>query len=118
MTNEETIKMAFQKKLPVQPIVFSNFYFMNKEKHMFEPGVYNIVLTLLQYAMLLTGFDFIGILIISGRVIISVMPIIDTDGLLANDIPKFSDKVYSKIRAEYDSISKITQLGDYQTPSF
>ncbi|CAH1720424.1 unnamed protein product [Aphis gossypii] len=90
MTNEETIKMALQKKLPVQPIVFSNCYFINKEKHMFEPG----------------------------RVIISVMPIIETDGLLPNDIPNFSDKVYSKIRAEYDSISKITQLGDYQTPSY
>ncbi|XP_027842579.2 uncharacterized protein LOC114123711 [Aphis gossypii] len=59
MTNEETIKMALQKKLPVQPIVFSNCYFINKEKHMFEPG----------------------------RVIISVMPIIETDGLLPNDIP-------------------------------
>lgn len=90
MTNEETIKMALQKKLPVQPIVFSNCYFINKEKHMFEPG----------------------------RVIISVMPIIETDGLLPNDIPNFSDKVYSIIRAEYDSISKITQLGDYQTPSY
>ncbi|XP_026811787.1 uncharacterized protein LOC113552941 [Rhopalosiphum maidis] len=90
MTNEETIKMAFKKKLPVQPIVFSNCYFINKKKHMFEPG----------------------------RVIISVMPIIETDGLLANDIPNFSDEVCSKIRAEYDSISKITQLGDYQTPSF
>ncbi|XP_060865943.1 uncharacterized protein LOC132941789 [Metopolophium dirhodum] len=90
MTNEETIKMALKKKLPVQPIVFSNNYFINKEKHMFEPG----------------------------RVIISVMPIIETDGLLANDIPNFSDEVNSKIRAEYDSISKITQLGDYQTPSF
>lgn len=90
MTTEETIKMAFKKKLPVQPIVFSNNYFINKEKHMFEPG----------------------------RVIISVMPIIETDGLLPNDIPNFSNEVYSKIRAEYDSISKITQLGDYQTPSF
>jgi len=46
------------------------------------------------------------------------MPIIETDGLLANDIPNFSDEVNSKIRAEYDSISKITQLGDYQTPPF
>lgn len=90
MTNEEIIKMALKKKLPVQPIVFSNSYFINKEKHMFEPG----------------------------RVIISVMPIIETDGLLTNDIPNFNDEVYSKIRAEYDSISKVTQLGDYQTPSF
>ncbi|XP_025204428.1 uncharacterized protein LOC112601175 [Melanaphis sacchari] len=90
MTNEETIKMALKKKLPVQPIVFSNCYFINKEKHMFEPG----------------------------RVIISVMPIIETDGLSANDISNFSDEVCSKIRTEYDSISKITQLGDYQTPSF
>lgn len=58
MTNEETIKMAFKKKLPVQPIVFSNNYFINKEKHMFEPGVY-IVLVLLvyynNYIMLLTS---------------------------------------------------------------
>lgn len=53
MTNEETIKMALQKKLPVQPIVFSNCYFINKEKHMFEPGAYIIVLELLQYYMFL-----------------------------------------------------------------
>lgn len=51
-----------------------------------------------------------------GRVIISVMPLIETDGLLANDIPKFSDEISTKICAEYDKISKITELCDYQTP--
>lgn len=57
MTNEETIKMAFKKKLPVQPIVFSNCYFINKKKHMFEPGVY-ITLEILQYFMFLTYYHF------------------------------------------------------------
>lgn len=46
------------------------------------------------------------------------MPIIETDDLLAKDIPNFTDEVNSIISAEYDSISKTTQLGDYQTPSF
>lgn len=39
MTNEETIAMALKKKLPIQPIVFSNCYFINKEKSLFEPGM-------------------------------------------------------------------------------
>lgn len=39
MTIKETIKMAVKKKLPVQPIVFSECYFINKAKHLFEPGV-------------------------------------------------------------------------------
>jgi len=38
MSNEETIEMALKKKLPVQPIVFSNCYFISKEKRLFEPG--------------------------------------------------------------------------------
>lgn len=41
MTNEETVKMALQKKLPVQPIVFSDHYFIDKKKRLFEPGAYN-----------------------------------------------------------------------------
>lgn len=45
-----------------------------------------------------------------------MLPIIETDGLLENDIPKFSEKISTQIRAEYDSISRITELGDYQTP--
>lgn len=44
MTTKETIKMALKKKLPVQPIVFSKCYFINKAKHLFEPGVYMILL--------------------------------------------------------------------------
>lgn len=44
------------------------------------------------------------------------MPLIETDGLLACDITKFNDELSSKIRAEYDSINKITELSDYQTP--
>lgn len=44
------------------------------------------------------------------------MPIIETDGLLASDITTFSDKLSTKIQAEYDSISMLTKLSDYQTP--
>lgn len=44
------------------------------------------------------------------------MPIIETDDLLSNDIVKFSEEISTKIRAEYDNISKITELSDYQTP--
>lgn len=44
------------------------------------------------------------------------MPIIETDGLLASDITTFSDEISTKIRTEYDSISKIIELSDYQTP--
>lgn len=46
------------------------------------------------------------------------MPLIETDGLSANDILKFSKKISDQIRTEYDSISKITELSDYQTPCF
>ncbi|VVC24302.1 Hypothetical protein CINCED_3A003734 [Cinara cedri] len=88
MSNEETIKMALKKKLPIQPIVYSKCYFINKEKHLFEPG----------------------------RTIISVMPIIETDGLLESDVSEFSNEISTRIRAEYDCISKITELRDYQTP--
>lgn len=44
------------------------------------------------------------------------MPIIETDGLFGNDIAKLSNEITTKIRTEYDNISKITQLNDYQTP--
>lgn len=44
------------------------------------------------------------------------MPIIETDSLLEKDIPEFSNEISMRIRAEYDSISKITKLSDYQTP--
>lgn len=111
MTNEETIKMAVKKKLPVQPIVFSKFYFINKEKHFFEPGMYRI------FTFYLIYFELYLMSFISGRVIISVMPILETDGLMANDLVKFSDEISTKIRAEYDCISKLTELRDYQTPN-
>lgn len=55
-------------------------------------------------------------LIITGRSIISVMPILETDGLSENDVPVFSNEISTKMLAEYDSISKITELSDYQTP--
>lgn len=110
MTNEETIKMALKKNLPIQPIVFSNCYFINKDKYLFEPGMYSIIF---YYALfLITTYS----LMLSGRVIISVMPIIETDGLMASDISNFSDEISNKIRAEYDCISKITERSDYQTP--
>lgn len=44
------------------------------------------------------------------------MPILETDGLSESDIPVFGDEISTKMRAEYDSISKITELSDYQTP--
>jgi len=44
------------------------------------------------------------------------MPIIETDGLLTNDIATFSDEISKKIHTEYDNISKIIELSDYQTP--
>lgn len=44
------------------------------------------------------------------------MPIIETDDLLSNDVVKLSDEISTKIRAEYDNISKLTELSDYQTP--
>lgn len=44
------------------------------------------------------------------------MPIIETDGLIDSNISNFSDEISTKIRMEYDSISKITKLSDYQTP--
>lgn len=44
------------------------------------------------------------------------MPIIETDGLFANDVPKLSNEISTKISSEYDKISKITELNDYQTP--
>lgn len=110
MTNEETIKMALKRNLPIQPIVFSNCYFMNKEKHLFEPGVYTIIFDHTMF--FITTFS----LILSGRIIISVMPIIETDGLVSSDVSNFSGDVSTKIRAEYDSISKITEMSDYQTP--
>lgn len=46
------------------------------------------------------------------------MPLIETDDLPANDVPEFSKKISNQIRSEYDSISKITELSDYQTPCF
>lgn len=51
-----------------------------------------------------------------GRVIISVMPIVETDGLLTSDVPDFCAEMSTKIRTEYNNISKITELSDYQTP--
>lgn len=53
---------------------------------------------------------------VSGRIIISVMPTIETESLLTGDINKFVSELSIKINSEYDSISKITKLSDYQTP--
>lgn len=58
MTNEETIKMALKKKLPVQPFVYSKRYFINKEKHLFEPGVYILLLHILFFYVLIVLFNY------------------------------------------------------------
>lgn len=44
------------------------------------------------------------------------MPIIETDGLSANDIPKLCNEMSTKICLEYNNISKKAELRDYQTP--
>lgn len=61
MTNEETIKMALKKKLPVQPIIYSKRYFINKKKHLFEPGVYLTLLFILLYTMFLCFTNHTGL---------------------------------------------------------
>ncbi|XP_050442362.1 uncharacterized protein LOC126846683 [Adelges cooleyi] len=90
MTCEDTIRIAVKKKLPIQPIVFSKHYFLNKEKHLFE----------------------------AGRIIISVMPLIETNSFSTNNLPGQSLELLNKMNTEFDCISKITELSDYQTPFY
>ncbi|XP_050536949.1 uncharacterized protein LOC126903051 isoform X2 [Daktulosphaira vitifoliae] len=51
-----------------------------------------------------------------GRVIISVMPLFNTKSLSPKNILKHSLELSSKMSAEFDCISKITEISDYQTP--
>ncbi|CAH0405877.1 unnamed protein product [Chilo suppressalis] len=70
--------MAVVAQVPIIPVVFSPYYFINKEKHFFDKG----------------------------HIIIQCLEPISTKGLSLEDIPDLMDKVQQKMMVTYKELSK------------
>lgn len=96
--------LAIKERLPIVPIVFSNYYFLDEERKIFDPGKFSFVTKISK------EYFHCSVLSILGHITIEALPPINTEKMSTDDVSMLMEKIRNTM------MNTLRQLSSKLTP--
>jgi len=101
--------VAISSQCPIQPVVVSQYYFLDHGKRIFDPGKSFIIVVSCSYSPLYNYYFVCLCMIVCpyciGHIVITILPAIPTEGMTKNDLSRLIEKSRSAMQDMYTKSS-------------
>lgn len=98
--------LAIDSQIPIMPVVFSQYYFLDNESKTFEPGMVQLYAPVHSISVTYFSRNDKFFLFSSGKVVITTLPPISTKGMTRNDLETLSDMTRQQMIEVFNESSK------------